>query len=47
MSAIGWRAHLKRHRSQRPDRLPEGVSYYERLQQPGLEFLKIPTGDSR
>jgi RNA-directed DNA polymerase len=31
--------HLKHHRSQRPYRLPEGVSYYDHLQRLGLEFL--------
>jgi len=46
---VGYRLanHLKHHRSQRPYRLPEGVSYYEHLQWLGLEFLKIPSSESR
>lgn len=31
--------HLKHHRSQRPYRRPEGVSYYEHFQRLGLQFL--------
>ena len=46
---LGYRLanHLKHHRSQRPYRLPEGMSYYEHFQRLGLEFLTIPHGDSR
>ena len=49
---INWHAgyrlarHLKRHRSQRAYRLPEGDSYYEHLQRLGLEFLRSPSGVS-
>jgi len=50
---INWHAgyrlanHLKHHRSQRCYRLPEGVTYYARFLQFGLEFLGNPTCDSR
>jgi RNA-directed DNA polymerase len=46
---VGYRLanHLKHHRSQRPYRLPEGVSYYDHLQRLGLEFLRIPSRQSR
>jgi RNA-directed DNA polymerase len=46
---VGYRLanHLKHHRSQRPYQLPEGVSYYDHLQQLGLEFLKLTPRDSR
>ena len=39
---VGYRLanHLKHHRSQRPYRLPEGVTYYEHLQRLGLQFLR-------
>ena len=38
---VGYRLanHLKHHRSQRPYKLPEGMSYYEHLQRLGLKFL--------
>jgi len=38
---VGYRLanHLKHHRSQRPYKLPEGMSYYEHFQRLGLEFL--------
>src|ERR1700690_986681 len=38
---LGYRLanHLKHHRSQRPYKLPEGMSYYEHLQRLGLKFL--------
>ena len=38
---VGYRLadHLKHHRSQRPYRLPEGMTYYAHLQRLGLEFL--------
>jgi len=39
--------HLTHHRSQRPYKPPAGVSYYEHLQQLGLEFLKVRPRDSR
>jgi RNA-directed DNA polymerase len=40
---VGYRLanHLKHHRSQRPYRLPEGMTYYAHLQRLGLEFLKL------
>jgi RNA-directed DNA polymerase len=40
---VGYRLanHLKHHRSQRRYRLPEGMSYYDRLQRLGLEFLSV------
>jgi RNA-directed DNA polymerase len=40
---LGYRLanHLKHHRSQRPYRLPEGMSLYEHLQRLGLKFLRI------
>jgi RNA-directed DNA polymerase len=46
---LGYRLanHLKHHRSQRAYQLPTGVSYYEHLQRLGLEFLRIPSRDSR
>ncbi len=45
---VGYRLanHLKHHRSQRPYRLPEGVSYYEHLQRLGLQFLRLPPRES-
>jgi len=45
---VGYRLanHLKHHRSQRPYRLPEGVTYYAQFQRLGLEFLRCP-GNSR
>jgi RNA-directed DNA polymerase len=45
---LGYRLanHLKHHRSQRPYRLPEGMTYYEHFQRLGLEFLCIPHRDS-
>ena len=39
--------HLKHHRSQRPYKLPEGVSYYEHFQRLGLEILTVKPRDSR
>jgi RNA-directed DNA polymerase len=38
---VGYRLanHLKHHRSQRPYKLPEGMSYYEHFQRLGLKFL--------
>jgi RNA-directed DNA polymerase len=46
---IGYRLanHLKHHRSQRPYRLPEGVSYYSHLQRLGLQFLGSSSCDNR
>lgn len=46
---LGYRLanHLKHHRSQRPYRLPEGMTYYEHFHRLGLEFLTIPHRDSR
>jgi RNA-directed DNA polymerase len=40
---VGYRLanHLKHHRSQRPYKLPEGMSYYEHFQGLGLEFLRV------
>ena len=40
---VGYRLanHLKHHRSQRPYRLPEGMSYYGHFQRLGLEFLQV------
>ena len=38
---------LKHHRSQRPYQLPEGVSYYEHFQRLGLQFLEVPSRESR
>ena len=45
---LGYRPanHLKHHRSQRPYRLPEGMTYYEHFQRLGLEFLCISHRDS-
>jgi len=41
---VGYRLanHLKHHRSQRPYRLPDGMSYYDHFQRLGLEFLQVP-----
>ena len=38
---VGYRLanHLKHHRSQRPYRLPEGMTYYAHFQRLGLQFL--------
>ncbi len=46
---LGYRLanHLKHHRSQRPYRLPEGMTYYDHLQRLGLQFLQVQPGDSR
>jgi len=46
---VGYRLanHLKHHRSQRPYKLPEGMSYYEHFQRLGLKFLRITACDSR
>jgi len=46
---VGYRLanHLKHHRSQRPYQLPEGVSYYEHFQRLGLQFLEVPSRESR
>jgi RNA-directed DNA polymerase len=46
---LGYRLanHWKHHRSQRPYRLPEGMSYYEHFQRLGLEFLRVTSRDSR
>ncbi len=46
---LGYRLanHLQHHRSQRPYRLPEGMTYYEHFQRLGLEFLRIPPCESR
>ena len=40
---VGYRLanHLKHHRSQRPYRLPEGVTYYQHFQRLGLKFLRL------
>ena len=40
---VGYRLanHLKHHRSQRPYRLPEGVTYYQHFQRLGLKFLSL------
>jgi RNA-directed DNA polymerase len=40
---LGYRLakHLRHHRSQRPYRPPEGVSFYAHLQRLGLEFLRL------
>jgi RNA-directed DNA polymerase len=45
---VGYRLanHLKHHRSQRPYRLPEGVTYYAQFQRFGLEFLGHSPCDS-
>jgi len=45
---LGYRLanHLKHHRSQRPYRLPEGITYYEHFLRLGLEFLIIPHRES-
>ena len=41
---LGYRLanHLKHHRSQRPYKLPKGMSLYEHLQRLGLMFLRVP-----
>jgi RNA-directed DNA polymerase len=39
--------HLRHHRSQRPYRVPEGVTYYQHLQRLGLKHLSTKTCDSR
>ncbi len=46
---LGYRLanHLKHHRSQRPFRLPEGVSSYDHLQRLGLQFLRLQPRHSR
>ena len=46
---LGYRLanHLKHHRSQRPYQLPEGVTYYQHIQTLGLQFLRLPTRESR
>ena len=46
---LGYRLanHLKHHRSQRPYRLPEGMSLYEHLQRLGLKFLRVKLCESR
>jgi RNA-directed DNA polymerase len=46
---LGYRLanHLQHHRSQRPYQLPEGMTYSEHFQRLGLEFLRIPSRDSR
>ena len=46
---VGYRLanHLKHHRSQRPYRLPEGVTYYIHLQRLGLEYLSFQPRESR
>ena len=46
---LGYRLanHLKHHRSQRPYRVPEGMSLYEHLQRLGLKFLKVRPCESR
>jgi RNA-directed DNA polymerase len=46
---VGYRLanHLKHHRSQRPFRLPEGVSSYDHLQRLGLQFLRVQPRHSR
>jgi RNA-directed DNA polymerase len=46
---VGYRLanHLKHHRSQRPYKLPEGMSYYAHLQRLGFEFLKVQPRESR
>ena len=40
---VGYRLanHLKHHRSQRPYRLPGGVTYYQHFQRLGLKFLRL------
>jgi RNA-directed DNA polymerase len=38
--------HLKHHRSQRPYKLPEGMTYYEHFQRLGLERLSIQSCES-
>lgn len=40
---VGYRLanHLKHHRSQRPYKLPKGLSYYEQFQRLGLKFLTM------
>jgi RNA-directed DNA polymerase len=45
---LGYRLanHLKRHRSQRPYQLPEGMSLYEHLQRLGLKFLRVKPCES-
>ena len=45
---VGYRLanHLKHHRSQRPYKLPEGMSYYEHFQRLGLKFLEIKPCES-
>ncbi len=46
---VGYRLanHLKHHRSQRPYRLPEGTSYYDHPQRPGLEVLRLQPREGR
>jgi RNA-directed DNA polymerase len=46
---VGYRLanHLQHHRSQRPFRLPEGVSSYAHFQRLGLEVLRVQPRDSR
>jgi len=39
--------HLRHHRSQRPYRVPEGVTYYQHLRRLGLKSLSTATRDSR
>jgi RNA-directed DNA polymerase len=41
---VGYRLanHLKHHRSQRPYKLPQGMTYYAHFQRLGFEFLKVP-----
>ena len=46
---VGYRLanHLKHHRSQRPYRLPKGVTYYQNFQRLGLEFIRLQPCESR
>lgn len=46
---VGYRLanHLKHHRSQRPYRLPPGMTYYTHLQRLGFEFLGHPACNRR
>jgi RNA-directed DNA polymerase len=49
---INWHAgyrlakHLQHHRSQRPYKLPEGMSFYEHLQRLGFKFLRVLSRDT-
>jgi RNA-directed DNA polymerase len=46
---VGYRLanHLKNHRSQRPYKLPEGMTYYQHFQRLGLKFLRLLPRESR